>query len=89
MSKSKQKKSSFTNHLGTIIKIIAFLVAIIIMLTSILLAVVLYTKEPIFLVVSSAIAVLGSLISIVLLFIIYGIGHIVTQNNEIIKNINK
>lgn len=69
------------------IKVISFIVAIGIFLIFAAVAGVLVLLDKVFLIVAVGVAVIGIVIAIISLFIIYGIGHIITQNNEILKKL--
>jgi hypothetical protein len=73
------------SNIDKIVKIISFIVSIADLLAFIAVAVLLYFIDTIFLVVSVAILILGLVISLINLFILYGMGHILTQNGEIIE----
>lgn len=73
------------SNIDKIVKIISFIVSIAVLLAFIAVAVLLYFIDTIFLVVSVAILILGLVISLINLFILYGMGHILTQNGEIIE----
>ena len=76
-------------HLGGIIKTIAFMISFVILIGSFVLAYFLFTKELLFMAISVAIIIFGTLLSLIVLFLIYALGHIVQQNNEILKQISK
>ena len=48
-------------------------------------AVVLVLVDEIFMIVAVAVLILGLVISLINLFILYGMGHILTQNEKIIE----
>lgn len=72
------------NNIDKIIKIISFVISIAILLAFIAVAVVLVLVDEIFMIVSVAVLILGLIISLINLFILYGMGHILTQNEKII-----
>ena len=74
-------------HLDKIIKAISFIVAIGILLIFAAIAVVLVMLDKIFAVVSVAVFIVGIILALISLFLIYAIGHLISQNNEIIKRL--
>ncbi len=77
------------NNIDKIIKVISFIISIAILLAFILVAVVLVLFDEIFMVISVAILILGLIISLINLFLFYGMGHILTQNQKIISLLEK
>ena len=75
--------------LGTIVKVIAFLIAFAIIGVCFILAYFLYTAEPLYMAISLAIIIFGVLVGAIVFFLIFALGHVVTQNNEIIKRLNE
>lgn len=74
-------------HLDKIIKAISFIVALGILLIFAALAAVLVMLDKIFAVVAVAVFIVGIILSIIVLFLIYAVGHLISQNNEIIKRL--
>lgn len=74
-------------HLDKIIKAISFIVAIAILLVFAAIAVVLVMLDKIFAVVSVAVFIVGVVLALISLFLIYAVGHLISQNNEIIKRL--
>ena len=74
-------------HLDKIIKAISFIVAIGILLIFAAIAVVLVMLDKIFAVVSVAVFIVGIILALISLFLIYAIGHLISQNNEIMKRL--
>ena len=72
-------------NIDKVIKAISFIVAIGIFLVFAAIAVVLYLLDKMFTLVAIGVLVLGILMALIMLFIIYGIGHIITQNNALLK----
>ena len=68
-----------------IIKLIAFVIAIGTMLLFLAVAAVVFMLDSSFLLIAIGILVLGLIFSLISLFLIYGLGHIITQNNELLK----
>ena len=93
--KSKNSLKAVTENYGNgvfknldkIIKAISFIVAIGILLIFAAVAVVLVMLDKIFAVVSVAVFIVGIIIALISLFLIYAIGHLISQNNEIIKRL--
>ena len=75
------------NNLGKTVKFIAYLVAAITLLAGIV-AVLFIAKSNVgFLVLGCAILLALAVLAFIEFFIIYGIGHIIDQNNEILKRL--
>ena len=74
-------------HLDKIIKAISFIVAIGILLIFAAIAVVLVMLDKIFAVVSVAVFIVGIILALISLFLIYAVGHLISQNNEIMKRL--
>ena len=74
-------------HLDKIMKAISFIVAIGILLIFAAVAVVLVMLDKIFAVVSVAVFIVGIILALISLFSIYAVGHLISQNNEIIKRL--
>lgn len=74
-------------HLDKIIKAISFIVSIGILLMFAAVAAVLVMLDKIFAVVAVAVLIVGIILSLVVLFLIYAVGHLISQNNEIIKRL--
>ena len=74
-------------HLDRIIKAISFIVAIGILLIFAASAVVLVMLDKNFAVVAVAVFIVGIILAIISLFLIYAIGHLISQNNEIMKRL--
>ena len=70
--------------LGNIIKIIAFLVALAIIAVHALAAYILFAFRPLYLSICIAIVAFGFVLALIVLFLIYALGHSINQNNEII-----
>lgn len=74
-------------HLDKIIKAISFIVSLTILLVFAAAAVLLIIIDEIFTVVAVGMFAFGVILSIITLFLIYAVGHIISQNNEIIKRL--
>ena len=76
-------------NIDKILKVVSFVVSIAILFVFILIAVVLVLLDEIFMLISVAVLILGLLLSLINLFIIYGLGHIIAQNNQIMEDFNE
>ena len=74
-------------HLDKIIKAISFIVSLGILLMFAAVAAVLVMLDKIFAVVAVAVLIVGIILSLMVLFLIYAVGHLISQNNEIIKRL--
>lgn len=77
------------SKMDKIIKIIAFLLATVTFLVFALAAAVLVMLDDIFMVAAAAVLLLGVAISLITLFLLFGFGQIITQNNQILKRFNE
>ena len=74
-------------NLGKTVKFIAYVVAIITLLAGIVATVFIAKSYSGFLVIGFALLLLCAIIAFIEFFIIYGIGHVIDQNNEILKRL--
>ena len=74
-------------HLDKIIKAISFIVSLGILLMFAAVAAVLVMLDKIFAVVAVAVFIVGIILSLMVLFLIYAVGHLISHNNEIIKRL--
>lgn len=72
-------------NIDKVIKAISFIVAIGIFLVFAAIAVVLYMLDKMFMLIAIGVLILGVVFALISLFIIYGIGHIITQNKQLLK----
>ena len=72
-------------NIDKIVKVISFVISIAILVAFVFIAVVLAMFDKFFMIISIVILILGLIISLINLFILYGMGHILTQNNKIIS----
>ncbi len=72
-------------NIDKIIKVISFIVAVGIFLLFAAIAVVLYMLDKVFMLIAVGVLVLGVVFALIALFIIFGIGHIITQNKQLLK----
>lgn len=75
-------------NLGTIIKCIAFIICFTVIIGSFIAAYFVFTFDKTFLAISAGIVVVGLIIGLINLFVFYGIGHVICQNNEILSRLN-
>lgn len=76
-------------NLGNIIKIIAFVVAFAIIILSLVAAFILFSKTSFSIALGLALIIFGTVIAACVFFPLFGLGHILLQNNEILKTLNK
>lgn len=83
----KKFPNNFIKHLDKIIKAIAFIVAFVIVILTLGVAAVLILLDDIFTIVAIGVVIVGIIFALITLFLIYGLGHIITQNNKILKRL--
>lgn len=76
-------------NIDKILKIVAFTVSIAILLVFVLVSVIIVLLDETLMLIAVAVLIIGLLLSLINLFIIYGLGHIIAQNNEILKTFKK
>lgn len=76
-------------HMGGIIKFIAFLICFSIIIGSFVAAYFFYSSSSFSKILSYAILGGGTAIALIFLFMIYGMGHIICQNNAILTRLNQ
>ncbi len=81
---STYKRGLFKN-IGTIIKAISFIVAFGIIAVSFILAFFLFTKDPLYMAIAAVIVIFGTFFALIVMFLIYGLGQLLCQNDELIK----
>lgn len=81
--------NGIAKNLGGIIKAIGFILAFVIIAVSFVIAYFLFSTEKFFMAISLAIIILGTVSGVIILFLIYGLGQIICQNNEILRRLNK
>ena len=74
-------------NIDKVIKVISFIVAIAIALVFFAIAAVLVMLDKTFTVIAVAVVVVGLVLSLICLFLIYGIGHIITKNKQILRHL--
>jgi len=76
-------------NLGNIIKVIAFVIAFAVIILGFLLGFLLLTKAAFSIVTTLAVIIIFTVLAAILFFPLFGLGHILCQNNEILKLLNK
>ena len=84
---AKKYTSAAVSHMDKVVKSIAFLVAFGILLFFAAIAALLLVLDMAFLIISAAVMALGIIFALIALFLIYGMGQIISQNNEILKKL--
>lgn len=85
--KSGKRKKGTARALDKIVKAIAFLVALFVLLLFGAGAFIIYKMDKSFSMIALCVLIAGISFSLITLFMIYAIGHIITQNNEILKRL--
>lgn len=85
--KAVAKKPS--NALGNVVKTIGFFIGFVLVAVTFVGAFFLYSKAPLFMAISLAVIIIGTLIATMVTILIYALGHVIIQNNEIIDKLNK
>lgn len=98
-SSTSKKKTAVTNdemgdfaqrafsNMDKVLKVIAFIVAIGIFIVFTAIAAVVAYLDKSFILISIGIIAVGAVLALISLFFIYGIGQVISQNNEIIKHL--
>lgn len=93
-SSSKTKNVGFDDfaekgfkNIDKIIKSIAYILAICVLVIFLALAAVVFLMDKSFYLVSVLIIAVGLALALVVLFLTYGLGHIISQNKEILKRL--
>lgn len=76
-------------HLGSIIKAISFMVAFGILGIALFVGYFLYSKDHTAIVISLCIVIAGLVFALITMFLIFGLGHVICQNNEIMRRIRE
>lgn len=91
--KNKNPVNAYINgvykNTGNIIKAIAFIICFVMIIITFIAAFFLYTKSTLSIAISIAVLLLGTIFSVIVFFPIYGLGCVICQNNEILKELNK
>lgn len=96
LKKSKKKSDNpitaygngIFKNLSGIIKAIAFIIAFFIIAVSFVLAYFLFSSDKLFMAISLGILIFGTAVAAIVMFLIYAIGHLISQNNEILKKLD-
>lgn len=83
----KKFPNNYVKHLDKIVKAISFIVAIAIVILTLGVAAVLILLDDIFTIVAIGVVILGVIVALVALFLIYALGHVITQNNKILERL--
>ncbi|MBQ6717627.1 MAG: hypothetical protein IJN22_01895 [Clostridia bacterium] len=81
--------SGLYKNLGNVIKAIAFVIAFAVIIIGFVVAFFLFSKTSFSIVLSLAAIIIFTLIAACVFFPLFGLGHILCQNNEILKMLNK
>ncbi len=92
----RRKKSNYVStysqsifkNLGNIIKAIAFIIAFAIIGVSFLLAYFFFSAEALYIAISAGIIIFGTVVAAITMFLIYGMGQVICQNDEILKRLD-
>ena len=84
---SGKRKKGAAICLDKIVKAIAFIVALFVLLIFAAGALILYKMDKSFAMIALCILIAGIALALIFLFLIYAIGHMITQNNEILKRL--
>lgn len=82
-------KSGIFKNIGTIIKAISFIIAFVVIIVSFFLAFFLFSKDITYIAISLAIIIFGTAFALMLMFIIYGMGQLLCQNEELLKRLRR
>ena len=75
-------------HLSKIIKVIAFVIAGINLLAGIAIGYIIYKSQALFVAISFGVILVFAIFSVILFFLVYAIGHILEQNNQILSKLD-
>lgn len=81
--------SGLYKNLGNVIKAIAFALAFLIIIVGFVVAFFLFSKISFSIILSLAAIIVFTLVAACVFFPLFGLGHILCQNNEILKMLNK
>ena len=76
------------NRIGKIIKVSSYWVAILTVIVGLCAAFLIFKRQAALIVISFAVVLVFAVIGVIEFFIIYGLGHVIQQNNEILKRLN-
>lgn len=75
-------------NLGKVIKFIAYVIAILTFVAGLAFVFLIGLKNVKYIVISLAVVLVSAALALIGFFIIYGIGHVIDQNNEILKRLS-
>ncbi len=81
--------SGLYKNLGNVIKAIAFIIAFAVIIVGFVIAFFLFSKTSFSIALSLAAIIIFTVIAACVFFPLFGLGHILCQNNEILKMLNK
>lgn len=81
--------SGLYKNLGNVIKAISFVIAFAVIILALIVAFFLFTKTTLGVIISLAVVLFGVIVAACIFFPLFGLGHILCQNNEILKMLNK
>ncbi|MBE6809878.1 MAG: hypothetical protein E7521_02325 [Ruminococcaceae bacterium] len=81
--------SGLYKNLGNVIKVISFVIAFAVIILSLFVAFFLFNKTAIGIVLCLAVVLFGAIVAACIFFPLFGLGHILCQNNEILKMLNE
>ncbi len=73
--------------LGGIIKAISFVVSFFVFAVMLVIGFVLYKVDVFFKPFAIAIVIFGAVVALIIMFLIYGLGQVISQNNEILRRL--
>ncbi|MDD6478431.1 MAG: hypothetical protein PUF48_01265 [Oscillospiraceae bacterium] len=82
-------KNTEFKSLGIIVKIISLVVAFAVLGIHVAAAFFLFAFKPAYTTICIAIVLLGLIVSLIVLFLIYALGHCICQNNKILEELKK
>lgn len=84
---SNEYASGAMRHLDKVIKAISFIVALLVAAVFFIIAAIVVTLDASFKFIALAIVIVGIILALICLFLIYGLGHIITQNKQILRRL--
>ena len=91
--KNKNPLIAYSNNLyknlGNVIKVLSFALAFFIIIICFIAAFLLFTKTAFGFALFLAIILIGAVMAVFVFFPLFGLGHILCQNNEILKRLDK
>jgi len=87
ITSSNEYANGASRHLDKIIKAISFIVALLVAAIFFVIAAVIVQLDESFKIIALAIVIVGIILALICLFLIYGLGHIITQNKQILRRL--